>query len=122
MAFRSSRSRFARSSFSFFCFAHSFGSTLTAAFFRADDALTLLACWTFGFGVAASILAFAYGSRKALAARKDRLQAVARYGKPLFGGALVLVGAMILTRLDKAVEAWMLEAMPRWLVELTTRL
>ncbi|MEQ8165661.1 MAG: cytochrome c biogenesis protein CcdA [Alphaproteobacteria bacterium] len=101
------------------------GPTLGVAIAAASRGENLIGAFfiflVFGFGVAASILAFAYGSRKALAARKDRLQAVARYGKPLFGGALVLVGAMILTRLDKAVEAWMLEAMPRWLVELTTR-
>lgn len=75
----------------------------------------------FGLGVAASILGFAYGSRKALGAGKAKLQAFARYAKPVFGASLLLVGAMILTGADKAVETALLDAMPDWLVVFTTR-
>ncbi len=75
----------------------------------------------FGAGVASSILALAYGSRKALGARKGRLQVIARYGKPLFGIVLVLVGGVILGGLDKILEARVLAVMPDWLIVFTTR-
>lgn len=92
--------------------AASRGESLVAAF------LTFL---VFGAGVATSILAFASGSRRALGARKALLQQVGRYAKPAFAGALILVGALILSGADKVVEAWMLDAMPLWLVQFTTR-
>jgi cytochrome c biogenesis protein CcdA len=75
----------------------------------------------FGLGVATSILAFAYGSRRALAGRKARLQAVARYAKPIFGIALLVVGVMILTGIDRVIETAMLDVMPQWLIGFTTR-
>ena len=101
------------------------GPTLGVAIAAASRGENLLNAFLifliFGGGVATSIMAFAYGSRKALSVRKTQFQTLARYGKPLFGGALVLVGAMILSGLDKLIEARMLEVMPFWLVEFTTR-
>lgn len=101
------------------------GPTLGVAIAAASRGENLLGAFLifliFGLGVATSILAFAYGSRKALAVRKARLQSFAVYGKPLFGSMLVLVGAMILTGLDKVLEAWLLDIMPFWLIEFTTR-
>jgi cytochrome c-type biogenesis protein len=75
----------------------------------------------FGLGVATSMLAFAYGSRKALASRRTVALTLSRYGKPAFGIVLVVVGGLILSGLDRAMEASVLEAMPDWLVRFTTR-
>jgi len=101
------------------------GPTLGVAIAAASRGENLLGAFliflVFGVGVATSIVALAYGSRRALAARKAQFQTLARYGKPLFGGALILVGVTILSGLDKTIEAWTLEAMPLWLVEFTTR-
>lgn len=103
------------------CVGPTLGVAIAAAS-RGENLLdALLIFLIFGIGVATSILAFAYGSRKALAVRKTQFQTLARYGKPLFGGALVLVGVMILSGLDKLIEARMLEVMPPWLTEFTTR-
>lgn len=101
------------------------GPTLGVAIAAASRGDSLLGAFliflVFGMGVATSILAFAYGSRKALGARKASVQRLARYGKPMFAGALILVGGLILTGLDRVMEAWVLDAMPTWLVEFTTR-
>lgn len=101
------------------------GPTLGVAIAAASRGENLIGAFlifmVFGTGVATSILAFAYGSRQALAARRSRFQALGRYGKPLFGGVLVLVGVMILTGLDKIIEAGLLEIMPAGLIEFTTR-
>ncbi len=75
----------------------------------------------FGLGVATSILAFAYGSRRALGERRKTLASLAKYGKPLFGIALVLVGLMVLTGFDKVIEIALLDVMPQWLIGFTTQ-
>lgn len=101
------------------------GPTLGVAIAAASRGENLFGAFliflVFGFGVATSILAFAYGSRKALSARKVQFQTIARYGKPLFGGALLLVGTMILSGADKILEARLVAIMPIWLTEFTTR-
>jgi cytochrome c-type biogenesis protein len=64
---------------------------------------------------------FAYGSRKALGTRAKTLQAFARYAKPTFGAALLIVGLLVVTGLDRQLEAMTLSLMPDWLITLTTR-
>jgi len=47
---------------------------------------------------------------------------VTRVGKPAVGALLVLFGVLSVTGADKAIETRLLDVMPAWLVELTTRL
>ncbi|MFM7626169.1 MAG: hypothetical protein ACKO7G_06820 [Gammaproteobacteria bacterium] len=42
--------------------------------------------------------------------------------RALLGAGLVLAGALVLTGLDKRLEAWILDAAPDWLVRLSTSL
>jgi cytochrome c-type biogenesis protein len=77
---------------------------------------------TFGLGAATPIIALAYGSRQAIFARRDRLRLVSHVAKPIMGAAFLAVGALVLTGLDKVVEASLTRAMPDWLVTVTTRL
>ena len=76
----------------------------------------------FGFGASTPILALAYGSRQAIFARRDWLTRMTQFGKPLMGATFVGIGALVLTGLDKIVEASLTNAMPDWLVAVTTRL
>jgi cytochrome c biogenesis protein CcdA len=100
------------------------GPTLGVAIAAASQGDNLGASFaifvSFGLGVAASILAFAYGSRRALGERRKTLAAFARYGKPLFGAALVVVGALVLSGFDKVIEAATLDLLPPEWVEFTT--
>ena len=75
----------------------------------------------YSVGAVVPVLLLAYGSRR-LVARPDRLARVMRVGKPAVGALLVLVGVLSVTRADKALEARLLDVMPAWLVDLTTRL
>ncbi len=101
------------------------GPTLGAAVGLAAQSETIgkaaAVMTAFGLGASAPILALAYGSRQAVAARRERLAQLSRIGKPLMGAALLGVGAFILTGLDKIVEAALTRAMPDWLVTVTTR-
>jgi cytochrome c biogenesis protein CcdA len=101
------------------------GPTLGAASVlaaRAENlaavALTMLA---FGIGAALPLLAVGLMSREALARWRGRLMAAGSGGKVLMGALLLAVGVLILTGLDKRLEAVLVEASPAWLTELTTR-
>ena len=101
------------------------GPTLGAAIAAASQGESLVSAFlifaTFGLGVAISIVAFAYGSRKALGVRAGALQTVSRYAKPMFAVTLLLVGLMVMTGFDKMIEIAVLDVMPQSLVEFTTR-
>lgn len=74
----------------------------------------------FGMGAVAPVLSLAYGSRRALQGRPLGVASVVRAGKAILGTLLLLVGVLALTGVDKLIEAWMVEHMPDWLINLTT--
>lgn len=76
----------------------------------------------FGLGAATPILALAYGSRQAILTRRDWLSKLSHIGKPVMGVALLSLGLLVLTGLDKRLETVLTNAAPEWLVALTTRL
>lgn len=100
------------------------GPTLGVAIAAASQGESLASSFfiflTFGLGVATSILAFAYGSRRALGERGKALRAMAQYAKPIFGAALLVVGLMVLTGFDKVIEIALLDALPESVVRFTT--
>ena len=75
----------------------------------------------FGLGAAAPLLLLGLLSREALMRWRDRLLSAGKTGKILLGSLLLIVGLMILSGLDKKLEAVLVEASPAWLTELTTR-
>jgi cytochrome c-type biogenesis protein len=76
----------------------------------------------FGTGAAIPIVVVAYGSRHAFLRRSDALSSAAAWGKPLLGSVLIAIGILTWTGADKTIEAWMVDRMPPWLLDLTTRL
>lgn len=79
-------------------------------------ALTMVA---FALGAATPILLLAYGSRRAIMARRDWWARASRIGKPLMGAAFFGIGLFVLTGLDKVVETSLTNAMPEWLVNVS---
>lgn len=100
------------------------GPTLGVAIAAASQGENLVSSFfiflIFGLGVATSVLAFAYGSRKAMGERRKTLSTLAKYGKPLFGAALLAVGLMVLTGFDKVIEIALLDVLPQGVIEFTT--
>jgi cytochrome c-type biogenesis protein len=101
------------------------GPTLGAASVlaaRSEDLTSVaLTMFAFGIGAALPLLAIGMMSREALARWRSRLLAAGSGGKALMGVVLVAVGVLILTGLDKRIEAVLVDASPAWLTELTTR-
>lgn len=103
------------------CVGPTLGAAIAAASQGDDLAAAFLTFLAFALGVAVSVTGFAYGSRRALGQGAGSLQRLAGFAKPFFGLMLVLVGVMVVTGLDKSLEAAMLDLMPQWLVVFTTR-
>jgi cytochrome c-type biogenesis protein len=101
------------------------GPTLGAASVLAarSENLTSVAMTmtAFGLGAAMPLLAIGLMSREALARWRNRLIFAGRGGKALMGGLLLVLGALILSGLDKRLEAALVEVSPAWLTDLTTR-
>ena len=100
------------------------GSTLGAAVGLAAQRETIVQASVvmafFSLGAVTPILALAYGSRSALLGRRDWLARVSRIGKPLMGSALVAISIFVLSGVDRFVETYLTNAMPYWLVNVTT--
>lgn len=77
---------------------------------------------SFSLGAAAPIMALAYGSRRAIIARRDWFGAHIADRQARHGATLIGVGGFVFTGFDKVVEAALTRAMPDWLVTVTTRL
>lgn len=75
----------------------------------------------FGIGAALPLLGMGLLSREAMMRWRGRLLETGSGGKVVLGVLLALVGLMILTGLDKIVEAKLVALSPDWLTALTTR-
>jgi cytochrome c-type biogenesis protein len=80
--------------------------------------LTMLA---FGVGAGLPLILLGMLSREALMRWRTKLLQAGSRGKMLLGAVLIAAGALVLTGLDKRLEAAAVEAMPAWLTALTTR-
>ena len=102
------------------------GPTLAAAIAVAARSQSLsqagAVMLVFGVGAVVPVLAVAYGSRQALQGRRLALARVVSAGKTILGTLLLLVSALAMSGVDKRIEAWMVEHMPEWLIDLTTTL
>jgi hypothetical protein len=75
----------------------------------------------FGLGAASTLAGIGYGARAILTARRGALYAIGGSGKRVLGWTLVVVALLVLSGLDRALEAALVGLSPQWLTELTTR-
>ena len=101
------------------------GPTLGAASVLAARGENLrevaLVMGAFGIGAAAPLLALGLLSRRLLNRWRGSLLGAGKRGKQALGALLLALGLLILTQLDKPVEAAVLALSPEWLTQLTTR-
>ena len=82
-------------------------------------ALTMLA---FGIGTSLPLLALAMMSREALMRWRGRMLGAAGGLKMVLGILLIAAGAMTLSGFDRVVQTALEQALPNWLVAVTTRI
>jgi cytochrome c biogenesis protein CcdA len=75
----------------------------------------------FSLGAGLPLLAIGMLSRQALGKWRGRMMEAGQKAKKIFGAALLLIGVLVLSGADKDFEKWAVNAMPDWMVNLTTR-
>lgn len=103
------------------CIGPTLGAAVGLAAQSETTAMAGALMLAFSIGAATPLLALAYGSRQAVLSRRERLSRVGSAAKPMMGAALAAVGLAVLTGFDKIIETALTDAMPAWLLELTTR-
>lgn len=101
------------------------GPTLGAAIVLASQGshLTEVAVMMgiFGLGAATPVVILAHISRSAFFSKRNALLTAGKIGKVVLGAVLLAVSALILSGIDKSIEAWLVEQSPLWLTRLTTQ-
>jgi len=99
------------------------GPTLGGAIALASQGENLL--WAtaimtaFAIGVSTLILGLGYGARGLLMRNQDTMRKIASASRPLMGIVFIAVGVGILFRVHHMLEAWALQNLPTWLVDLS---
>ncbi len=75
----------------------------------------------FAAGVATLILGLAWGARGAIRRRQALLRSLAARSRPVMGVVFVLVGAALWFRLNHVAEAWLIDVLPPWLIDLSVK-
>jgi cytochrome c biogenesis protein CcdA len=73
----------------------------------------------FAAGVATLILALGYGARALLARNRSAMQRIALRSRPALGVVFLVVGLGVTTGAFYRVEAWLLDRLPGWLIDLS---
>lgn len=102
------------------------GPTLGAAISLASQGQSLP--WAaaimvlFALGVSTIILALGYGARAAIQRRQALMRRLAQSSRPIMGGVFVAVGLGLLFRVHHMIEAWAVQTLPPWLIDLSVSL
>ncbi|MCB1496896.1 MAG: cytochrome c biogenesis protein CcdA [Bauldia sp.] len=75
----------------------------------------------FGIGAAVPLASLGLVSREVLSGWRSRMARAGRGIRMFLGITLIVVGAAVLTGLDKTIETALVDASPDWLTNLTTR-
>jgi cytochrome c biogenesis protein CcdA len=85
----------------------------------AQVALTML---LFGLGASLPIVVLGMLSREGMQRVRGKMANIGNMGKKILGGIMLTLGVMILSGLDKHLEATLVNLSPDWLVQLSTKL
>ena len=100
------------------------GPTLGAASLLAAQGKDLgqvaLTMFTFGVGAAFPLLGLGWLSREAMVRWRGTLLSAGHGLKSALGLLLVIIGVLILSGADKKLEAFLVDASPQWLTNITT--
>jgi len=102
------------------------GPTLGGAIALASQGENLL--WAtlimtaFAAGVSTLIIGIGYGARGLLQRNQATMRKIASVSRPAMGGVFLIVGIGILFKVHHMFEAWALQTLPTWLIDLSVSL
>jgi cytochrome c biogenesis protein CcdA len=101
------------------------GPTLGAASLLASQGRNLgqvaMVMTLFGIGAAVPLAAIGALSRRVLTGARRGLLRGGSYGKAALGILMIVLGMLMLSGLDRAIEGFLVDVSPDWLINLTTR-
>lgn len=103
------------------CLGPTLGAAATLASQGTDLVRVSLLMVVFGLGAGTPLVAIGSLSHTRMMKARGRLMSAGRTGKCLLGGMFILLGFLIITELNKDLEAWLVQVSPEWLTNLTTR-
>lgn len=103
------------------CTGPSLGAALALSAQVATAPAAAATMLVFALGAALPLLVMGYVARGAMPALRKRLAATGNAARPVFGSVLVLFGVLVLTGIDKRIEAIATAALPESWVDLIVR-
>lgn len=103
------------------CAGPTLGAAIALAAQGRDLGKIALLMVVFGLGAGTPLMLLGMLSKTTLAKLRGRLLSAGKLGKPVLGALLVMLGVMTLSRGDQHLETWLVNWLPAWLVDLTTR-
>lgn len=101
------------------CIGPTLGGAIALASSGGSLAYAAVIMFFFSLGVAAVILALAYGARGLFTRNQDKMRALAAKSNLIIGGTFLAIGLILYFRLHHPVEIWLLDNLPTWLVDLS---
>ena len=101
------------------CIGPTLGGAIALASQGESLGLATLIMVAFALGVSTLIIGLGYGTRAWLMRNRARMQKIAVAARPVMGGVFVVVGLALFFNFHHVVEAWALDVMPAWLVDLS---
>jgi len=96
------------------CVGPTLGAAIGLASLGQSLGLAFLTMLAYGLGTSAVLLAAALASRRALARWRPRMMAGADGGRRLLGALLLVLAVLVLSGLDKQLEALAVGVVPEW--------
>lgn len=100
------------------CVGPTLGAAIALASVGQQIPMAFLVMFVFGLGTASALLVAAYVSGRLLDRWRGDIMTSADRGKKLLGGLLLILGIMVLTGMDKVLEAFALGILPDWVLSL----
>jgi cytochrome c-type biogenesis protein len=100
------------------CVGPTLGAAIALASLGQDMGMAFLVMLAYGVGTAGVLLAAGLLSAKVLARWRPRLLSGGGQGRRVLGSTLLLLGVLVLTGLDKVLEAMAVNLIPAWIFTL----
>jgi cytochrome c-type biogenesis protein len=102
------------------CVGPTLGAAIVLAAQGRDLGQVAVVMMAFAAGIATVLLAVAFVAQGLFSRWRGKLMSAGARGRQVFGGLMVLVGAFIITGLDRHVEAMLIGVLPEWMTTLST--
>lgn len=100
------------------CVGPTLGAAIGLASLGQDMGAAFIVMLAFGVGTAAALLAAGFASARILARWRPRISTSSGRGKKLLGWTLLALGLLVITGVDKLLEALALGMLPEWALSL----